>query len=98
MKSAVAALALLLISPALAHEAMTGWQYPARCCGGQDCEMIPASTVKWTKAGWYIVNTGETIPEGKAYASPDSHFHRCRQRYADPNSKTRCLFVPGFGT
>ena len=98
------ALALVIILFALrgadgarSHDARTGWHYPRICCSGEHCEEVPAATVQWTRAGWYVVNTGETIPEKYARPSPDGKFHRCRIEPADRNSRTRCLFVPGLG-
>ena len=94
MKTILAVLsAATLTGAAGAHE----W-YPASCCGGTDCEAIPATEVKLTPAGWYVIRTGETISFERVQFSPDGRFHRCRKVFSDHNSGTRCLFVPGLGS
>jgi hypothetical protein len=96
---ALAAAISALASPALSHDAPSGWSYPPRCCGGRDCQALPRNAVKWTPAGWLILETGETIPESEAEQSPDNEFHRCRTAVSDRGSKTRsgCFWAPGAG-
>ncbi len=75
-----------------AHEAMSGWVYPASCCSGVDCAQIEPSTVKETSAGYVVtVAPGShpmwrsdrpaplvvRIPYGEAKPSPDGRWHIC---------------------
>jgi hypothetical protein len=95
MKGLVLAAAIAALpSSSLPHD----W-YPAGCCGGIDCQSLPRDAVRWTKDGWLILETGETIPERDARQSPDSMFHRCRTTATISNSKTRhgCFWAPGGG-
>jgi hypothetical protein len=93
LKSAV--VLLLLCGTASAHS----W-YPMQCCGGQDCAPLPDGSVKFTKAGWLITTTGETIPFADTQQSQDEHFHRCRFDANNMSSATRhgCFFAPGAGS
>ncbi|MGQ7793991.1 hypothetical protein ACUN0C_16405 [Faunimonas sp. B44] len=79
-------------APIAAHD----W-YPKSCCGGEDCEPVAKETIALTSGGWLVKNTGEVIPFSTAKASPDGQYHRCRMRVSQPNSSTRCLFVPDMG-
>lgn len=62
------------------------------CCSTNDCAMLPSDGVRVVPGGYFIVETGETIPEEKAKPSPDGEFWRCRTDAADPKSPTRCFF------
>lgn len=91
--------ACLMVGTASAHE----W-YPPTCCGDLDCQSLPRDAVRWTPAGWLILETGEIIPESEAQESPDHQFHRCRRNYMEPSSETRstggmrCFWRPGAGS
>ena len=76
----------LMPTPAGAHDWYPGW-----CCNDKDCRPLPAGAVRLTAGGWFIVETGETIPFEKAKPSLDNQFHRCEAR----NGATRCFFAPG---
>jgi len=82
---------LLFVSPAMAHD----W-YDADCCHNRDCHALADGAVTATSKGWLIRETGELIPFGDARErrSQDSHFHRCEPKAG----RTRCLYVPPFGT
>ena len=82
-------LVVLMALPAGAHE----W-YPVECCGGRDCTPLPATQVRIEPSGYHILITDEVVPFSQAKWSQDGRFHRCRVRFADPLSRTRCLFVP----
>ena len=40
--------------------------YPFYCCHDRDCHPVDDSAVQFTPKGWFIMNTGETIPFSKA--------------------------------
>lgn len=93
-------LALLLAScePALAHQAPTGWTYPANCCSDKDCSMMERGQVEEVREG-YRVPSGEVIAHGdkRIKDSPDGRFHWCRLEGFEMGEHwihTLCLFVP----
>lgn len=88
-----AAIILALMGSAEAHAF-----YPPSCCGGQDCAPIPDGSVKYTSAGWLIIETGETIPFADAQISHDQHFHRCKITLYPEKTRKGCFFAPGAGT
>ena len=83
--------------PAFAHEAASGWSYPALCCSGMDCYEISESEIQPAGAGWRVKRTGEVIYRPQLKDSPDGRFHRCSKNNGDPSASTICLFVPPFG-
>ncbi|MYZ50364.1 hypothetical protein [Propylenella binzhouense] len=87
----------LIATPVLAPVAQAHDWYPLSCCGGQDCEPVSNRSIQFTSRGWLVKNTGEVIPFSVAKASPDGQFHRCRMKVSQPDSSTRCLFVPFTG-
>lgn len=90
-------LSLLLIlgagrEPVWAHEAMSGWAYPASCCSGVDCAQVDGRTVQETPAGYVVtVAPGShpmwradrpaplvvRIPYREAKPSPEGAWHIC---------------------
>lgn len=81
-----------------AHEAMSGWVYPASCCSGVDCAQIEPSTVKETSGGYVVtVAPGShpmwrsdrpaplvvLIPYREAKSSPDGRWHLCLNGQGD---------------
>lgn len=96
----------LALSPlwARAHDAVTGWRYPATCCSARDCYHMEPVEVSWTLDGWRIEATGEVVPFDRTRGSPDQYFHRCSSR-GDRSKPTkgknfnngRCLWVPAGG-
>ena len=85
---------------AYAHDAPSGWSYPASCCSNIDCRMIHSADVRETTAGYWLTKSGngEIIPYGdeRIKDSPDGEFHLCTQGRTD-EGKTICLFVPPRG-
>jgi hypothetical protein len=94
-------LALAAVWAGMAGAANAHDWYPARCCGGYDCRMLPATSVTAVNGGWLIGETGEVFPYGKEDDSPDGQFHRCENRtwprLSNGQYRTRCLFVPNLG-
>lgn len=108
---AIAALAFLglfslgfMVKKALAHDSWInqgGWEDPVSkdsCCGTNDCERVAGDMVSRTPAGYYLKQTGETIPMSRALPSQDGQFWRCRYLTGLNTGKTRCFFTvePGF--
>ena len=87
----------LAASLALAHDAPSGWAYPAWCCSDGDCHPIADDDVKLTRGGWLIVATGEIMSFNLTMRSPDGHFHRCTIG-GDPAKPTICFFAPAEGS
>lgn len=78
---AIVALAIVVVArQAQAHEAPSGWSYPAECCSNQDCRPVPCDQlapepgggVRWTA-------TGDRFPQAKVKASGDGECHVCVQ-------------------
>lgn len=108
MRTALALLVVGLATPALAHKAPKGWNYPIVCCSNRDCGQIPASSVQITSEGYAVTlqpgmhdfitpATGPksyVIPYSRARVSPDGEFHICI-RPAD--LQLLCFFAPPPG-
>lgn len=95
MKHAACWLALAFCAPATvihAHQAMSGWEYPASCCSGVDCAEVSPRAVQETPAGYVVtVAPGShpmwradrpaplvvRIPYREAKPSPDGRWHIC---------------------
>lgn len=105
MLRTIAAL-LALATPALAHEAPTGWTYPSNCCSGTDCDRIPSRTVKTLQDGYHVsLKMGDhhfatrplqfTVPYGdrRLRNSPDGDYHLCM----NSAFTILCFYVPPPG-
>lgn len=69
------------------------------CCNEHDCEMLAVDGVKIVDGGFFIVDTGETIPAARvAWRSPDGRWWRCRYQWGDKTGQTRCLIGPPPGS
>lgn len=94
-------IAVLLVSHALAHDAIPtaaqpqGWSYPFSCCSGIDCRAIPADWIEERPEGYVIVPTGELVAysDVRVKHSPDQDMHWCSVAGAS-DGRTICLFVP----
>jgi hypothetical protein len=93
---------VLMTAPCLAHDAPSGWPYPAECCDARDCYEISSDEVELRRDGSYrIRQTGEIfLSPGRGYEwdrsfrwSLDLNFHRC-SRKGQRSYLTYCLFVP----
>ena len=97
---------LAIAGPAVAHEAMSGWQYEQFCCNGNnhngDCQMIPAHTVRIIDGGYRVtLAPGDHrmatrshvfhLLQGDARRSRDGEYHLCL--YPDENT-LRCFYAP----
>ena len=85
-RAVLAAVVVLLATPALGHDFYDTW-----CCSGTDCGPITKAEQKDGK--WYYTNhTGKPVPvdaETRFMASPDGRTHSCEWF-----GKLRCLYVP----
>lgn len=88
-------LALCWWYPANAHDAPSGWAYPATCCGGQDCAPVACDTIDETATGarW----DGVDFVKHNILPSGDHSCHACVTHYDDAGGAThrvgRCLFI-----
>ncbi|PZU93106.1 MAG: hypothetical protein DI527_07610 [Chelatococcus sp.] len=91
-------------TPVYAHEAMSGWHYPAVCCSDRDCAEVPSAAIEETLDGyvvtvapgrhpmWPITKPGPlklAIPYLDSQLSPDGRFHLC----IDGTGKLLCFFA-----
>jgi len=108
-------LAITVFYAALGLASWAAWGhsfYDPWCCSEQDCAPIPASSVRWTPAGWEVTLTPEQhfmVQRPTTWLIPfDDEIRgnaRIRQSPDDsfhacvlPISQTmRCLYVPEFG-
>jgi hypothetical protein len=67
-------------------------QTKSHCCGENDCEVIPGDMVSITPYGYYLKQTGETIPTARAMDSEDGQFWRCKFLAGIDTGRTRCFF------
>jgi hypothetical protein len=98
-------------SPAIyAHQAPSGFDYPASCCSGDksigDCQMISASVVRESPEGYEVVllpgdhrlvtrRQSFRIPYGQQITSTDGNYHICLY----PNEAVVfCFFAPPGST
>ena len=89
---------VLVISLAELDQVLSHDWYPRECCSDLDCAPSARSGFKPVRNGWKILRTGEVIPYNKVRPSRDGEFHRCLTEFWEPQSATRCLFVPDFGS
>lgn len=96
---------LLLIGPALAHHAKSGWPYPWECCSDKDCWMMGDDADSHEPeprfdAGFWVLHDGYRIADRDARPSPDGRFHVCRSGghrnggVIMPGGRPPCLWVP----
>lgn len=93
---AVAALACLLASNAIAHDSWISREERKNaagewCCGDGDCAIVDG--VKETAEG-YLLPSGELVPFSEAQPSPDGAFWRCKRF----DGSRRCFFAPPPGS
>lgn len=79
----------------LAHEAKSGWRYPAVCCSDYDCREVAPRQISERPEGYVIATSGEVVPytDRRVRQSPDGVFHWCSVAGKD-DTRTICLFVP----
>lgn len=92
-----AAYALAVGFPSLsnAHEAKSGWMYPADCCSDRDCREVAAELISERPEGYLIELNGEKLAysDARIRHSPDGVYHWCSAQGRD-DTRTICLFVP----
>lgn len=78
-----------------AHEAKSGWMYPADCCSDHDCRMVSADLISEMPEGYRIELNGEKLAysDSRIRPSPDGVYHWC-SRHGRDDTSTICLFVP----
>jgi hypothetical protein len=64
------------------------------CCGESDCGALDPQFIVRTEDGFYLMTTGETIPNDRVLVSEDGRFWRCHY----PDGSTRCFFAPFQGS
>lgn len=92
--------AALVACKARAHDAPTGWSYPALCCSTTDCRE-DNNAVRIVKGGWEIIQTGEFVAhnDSRRKDSPDGLYHICMSAadFTSSNAHMLCLFTPPMG-
>lgn len=111
LAAAAFAVVVLAVSVALAHDAPSGWQYPAICCDLRDCSPVHTDEIEVTQQGYYIPALGRTVPFDAANSSPDGDYHYCtrnddedgevirstRKEYEVMDRSTLCFWAPRNG-
>jgi hypothetical protein len=89
-----------------AHDAPSGWTYDAWCCGGRDCQPIPADKISITEEGFVVTLSEDShitarrdheavFGYDEVRPSGDQEFHACILPHSQ---EFRCLYVPPFGS
>lgn len=104
MRYALALLAALAWTAAIAHEAPSGWEYGGDCCSDRDCRPAKSGEVTFQACGWYVETTGECYAEGDSHLrqSGDQLVHVCINERAmlygyapTPQAKhVVCIYLP----
>lgn len=71
--------------------------YDPYCCNDRDCRPVADGSVRPTTGGWFVQETGETVPYSQARESQDGRFHVCIWPPGAKIPKVRCLYVPPGG-
>lgn len=83
-------LGLLIVSPAQAHEAPSGWSYPPACCSGHDCAPLDAQRIKET-GNDFLIDGKFLVKRADAKLSPDGIYHAC---FSVKNQGPNCFWYP----
>jgi len=110
MRHLIMFLALAFAAVANAHQAPSGWTYPAWCCNAGDCGELPRGSVRAGPTGWVVTlrpgSNPNVPPDAEPYTvtvpyshpeireSPDGRFHLCL--YPTPRD-VRCFYAPSGG-
>jgi hypothetical protein len=100
---------LVFSTPAMGHNAASGFKYEAFCCNGDsesgDCQPIRSEDVRPDRDGYQItIGPGDHrlatrqhvffVQQSKTLESPDGKFHLCLY----PSKDTlRCFYAPPMG-
>lgn len=69
-----------LLSMLLVHDAPSGWQYPANCCGGTDCAPVPCDELAEDRNGgviYWFKGTRLNFTPLQVQPSQDRQCHVC---------------------
>jgi hypothetical protein len=106
-------LALIWITPAIAHDAPSGWSYDTSCCNTTDCR--PADGAYGTREHSMLIREVAegflvTRPSGKSYPtdlvkwgdkrlriSKDGEYHVCTTSAGSDDGYVLCIYVPNRG-
>lgn len=86
-------LASLLFTIAHAHDAPSGWTYPAECCSKTDCRPVECDQIVEETGGWRYLPTNTFFDKWRVKPTQDGHCHVCMN---NDSKNGRCAFV-GFG-
>ena len=82
----------LAVPGAVAHESVSGWQYPWECCHNLDCSEISRDRIAFVSGG-YLVDSKFFVAQKDVKIAPDGRYHAC---FPTPD-KLRCFFAPPMG-
>jgi hypothetical protein len=93
----ILAIALLLATPALGHNAPSGWSYPISCCSTHDCRPVACDALEEIEDGKVRdIEHGQVYERTMVQSSGDHHCHVCTRGGA-PTGAPICAFtVNGF--
>ena len=94
-------LALLALALCWAEVARGHSWYPPSCCSGFDCRPISQDAVQATSTGFFIRESGETIPysDTRIRITPPEGgglVHRCSVG-GNSAAPTICIYIPSWG-
>ncbi|HEU0310668.1 MAG TPA: hypothetical protein VFR36_05570 [Sphingomicrobium sp.] len=95
---------LAYCSPALSHEAPSGWAYDQGCCSARDCRQAEDGEVTQERDGYHYNGQLIHFDDKRIKNSGDHHFHVCEwPEGGDMSVEARgrmsvhCLYVPQPG-
>ena len=85
---------IMMIVPASAHEALTGWSYDAECCSDRDCKQVDYDDViEDGYGGWFFIPGTVHFDRTQVRPSGDAHFHVCMNWTTFPGTSPHCIYV-----
>lgn len=87
-------MAILMTSPAFAHESVSGWLYDAACCSDRDCKQINSRDVKFSQGSYRWNGYSVDVNSTKLRLSGDNEYHACINEHS---KRLICFYVPQGG-
>lgn len=68
--------------------------YDPQCCGGTDCQPVPAdSLIELSEGRWRYLPTGNVFERTQVHPSRDGKFHVCIGNKAHDKGRSYCVYI-----